>query len=360
MSITRRLIYIIIVLFLLTLSFVSAEGIDETEPQIVVEDALGRRVELLDVPSRIVMAGRAVIMLSDALYLFEDVAERVVAVGVTDQGLGDFLPVIDPEAGTKSYLGKSAGPEEILARKPDLVILKSYLRDSLGKPIEISGVPVIYLDLETPEQYNRDLRILGTVLKQEERAQELISMFDRRASRLRELTAGIEERRVALFQFGAREQSYTFSVPPAGWIQGTIVELAGGEPVWYGSAPGSGWNQVQFEQIALWNPDVIVFVSYRSSSAEALELIRSDPLWQGLEAVRNGEVYAMPADYYSWGQPDPRWILAAEWMARVLHPGLFQGSFSDSVQLFFSDFYGITEESYRKQILPRIEGDLFD
>lgn len=333
---------------------------EEGQAQIVVEDALGRRVELMDVPSRIVMAGRAVIMLSDALYLFDDVAERVVAVGVTDQGLGDFLPVVDPEADMKSDLGKSAGPEEILARKPDLVLLKSYLRDSLGKPIEISGVPVIYLDLETPEQFNRDLRILGTVLKQEARAEELISMFDRRASRLRELTAGVEKRRVALFQFSAREQSYSFSVPPKGWIQGTMVELAGGEPVWYGSALGPGWNQVQFEQIALWNPEVIVFVSYRNHSTEALELIRGDSLWQGLEAVQNGEVYAMPADYYSWGQPDPRWILGAEWMARALHPELFEGSFSDSIPLFFSQFYRIGEERYRKEILPRIEGDLFD
>jgi iron complex transport system substrate-binding protein len=358
----------IIVPIFVTLSFAlffapfvaSAEGVEEAEGQIVVEDALGRRVELLDVPSRIVMAGRAVIMLSDALYLFENVADRVVAVGLTDQGLGDFLPVIDPAAETKSDLGRSAGPEEILARKPDLVLLKSYLRDTLGKPIEISGVPVIYLDLETPEQYNRDLRILGTVLNQEERAEELIEMFDRRASRLRELTAGREKRRVALLQFSAREEGYTFSVPPKGWIQGTMVELAGGDPVWYGSALGPGWNQVQFEQIAFWNPEVIIFVSYRNPSTEALELIQSDPLWQSLDAVQNDEVYAMPADYYSWGQPDPRWILGAQWMARALHPGLYKEPFSDAIPLFFSEFYGITEERYREQILPRLEGDLFD
>ena len=336
-----------------------AEGVEETEFGIQVEDALGRTVSLTHVPSRIVIAGRAAIMLTDALYLFEGVGERLVAVGVTDQGIGDFLPVLDPDRDGKTRLGKSAGPEEILAQRPDLVILKSYMRDSLGTPIEISGVPVLYLDLETPEQYNRDLRILGTVLDQQSRAEELIGLFASREEAIREAVAGVERKSVALFQFNTKGGNYTFSVSPRGWIQETQVRLAGGEPVWLGSALSPGWNQVAFEQIARWNPAVIVFVAYRSDAPEAIERVQADPLWQQLAAVRNGALYAMPADYYSWGQPDSRWILGADWLARALHPDRFETPFSDSVMSFFKDFYMIDSERYEQEILPRLAGDLF-
>jgi iron complex transport system substrate-binding protein len=56
----------------------------------------------------------------------------------------------------------------------------------------------------------------------------------------------------------------SFRVAPEGWIQGTQVELGGGEPLWYDRALSPGWNEVQFEQIALWDPEVIVIVSYRA------------------------------------------------------------------------------------------------
>ncbi|WP_319478213.1 ABC transporter substrate-binding protein [Marispirochaeta aestuarii] len=352
-----------VILVLLGLSLWSplfGEGVQEASaPQIVVQDALGRSVELPEAPRRIVTAGKAVIMIVDALYLFPGASERVAAVGFTDQGMGDFFPVLDEKADEKARLQKNVGPEEILAQNPDLVLLKSYLRDSLGKPIETAGVPVVYLDLETPEQFERDLRIIGTLLDDQARAEELISMFNRQAADIRQQVKNRPRPKVALFSVNSGSSGYSFSVAPQGWIQTVQVRLAGGDPVWTEAAGKPGWNQVGFEQIARWDPEVMIFLSFRGSTDTVLDEIQNDPLWTGLQAVRNGRVYSMPADFYSWGQPDPRWILGTRWIARVLHPEAFDTPFEGEAAAFFRDFYGIGEARFRRDMLPRITGDLF-
>lgn len=327
---------------------------------ITVEDAEGRTVRLPEVPSRIVLTGRANIMLVDALYLFRNVSERVVAVGRTNQGIGDFFPVLDAAPEEKARLGRSAGAEEILAHDPDLVLLKSQMRDSVGRALETAGAVVLYLDLETPEQYACDIRTLGAVLDQEQRAEEIVSLFDDRTRRLREQLDGVGRPEVLVLSYARSGEAYSFRVSPDGWIQTEQVRLAGAEPVWMGAAGSPGWNRIEFEQIAAWDPEVIIFISYRTDAAEPLRRIRDNPLWAELQAVENGEIYAMPADYCSWGQPDTRWILGAEWMAAALHGERFSEPFEARVRRFFSEFYGIGEAAYEREIAPRLSGDLLD
>jgi iron complex transport system substrate-binding protein len=358
----KRLVAVFVAIFLTlsSVSLLSAEGVQEAPTEITVEDALGRTVELSGVPERIVLTGRATIMLVDALYLFPGVSERVVAVGQTDQGIGDFFPVVDDNPEAKARLGRSAGPEEVLSHNPDLVIMKTQMRNSLGSALETAGATVLYLDLETPEQYNEDIRTLGTVLNQPDRAEEIVSHFEERVEALLAATEGVTRPEALLLSYSTEEGGYSFSVAPEGWMQARQVMLAGGEPVWFGAALSPGWNRVAFEQIAAWDPEVIVFLSYRSASEAAVEAIEDDPLWRELGAVRNGWVYAMPADYYSWGQPDTRWILGAEWFAHLLHPELFNQPFELRILAFFQDFYGIRATEYYERIAPRLTGDLLD
>ena len=353
-----RLLGLAIVFFLaLTAHSASAAGQIDAPDGVTTTDALGRTVALSAPPERIVLAGRGVIMLVDALYLFPGVAARIVAVGLTDQGLGDFFPVVDANADAKVDLGRSAGAEEIAAQHPDLVVLKTYMRESAGLAIEAIGIPVLYLDLETPEQFARDLRSLGDILGNSERAEAVIAYFDEWMQRLRSRTEQLDRPGVVVLSYGTTEEGYSFSVAPKDWIQGTQVDLAGGEPLWFGASGGSGWNQVQFEQIALWNPDVIVFLSFRGRADSLLEYVRSDPLWSTLEAVHTDRVYAMPHDFYSWGQPDPRWVLGAEWLARVLHPDAVPTlDFQTIIESFFEYLYGISKTRFAAEIEPHLAG----
>ena len=56
------------------------------------------------------------------------------------------------------------------------------------------------------------------------------------------------------------------------------------------------WNDVDLEQIAIWDPDVIIVPPYGGATVET---ITESPEWQILNAVQSGHVYQMP----NWSFP---------------------------------------------------------
>ena len=62
-----------------------------------VVDARGRTVTFPSLPRRIAVAGRSVTLIADALYLFPEARERVVAIPSGSVQLSDrFLSLLDP------------------------------------------------------------------------------------------------------------------------------------------------------------------------------------------------------------------------------------------------------------------------
>ena len=325
-------------------------------------DALSREVTFQAPPSRIVLSGKGLFMIADALYLFPGAAERIAAMGETDQGAGNFIALIDPNYTGKAVLGAQAGAEQIAAYQPDAVILKSYLAESLGSSIEALGVPVVYVEFETPTQYERDLRVIGTLLQEEARAAELVELYQARRQAVEAALSGLEESekpRTLLLYTSDKDGKVAFNVPPLGWMQTLLVEMAGGKPLWRDASLGGGWTTVTLEQIAAWDADAIFIVSYFSDPSVTVSTLKSDPNWALLRAVREGQMYAFPFDLFSWDQPDPRWILGLQWLASRLHPQRFaEMDITAEARSFYRDFYGLDEDFFEQNILPTFKGDL--
>ena len=159
-----------------------------------------------------------------------------------------------------------------------------------------------------------------------------------------EKTAGLsdEERpSVLLVYYNETDGQAAVQVPPLSWMQTTMVEMAGGRPVWQDIELGKGWTKVNFEQIAVWNPDKIFVVAYKMPIEDAVDAIREDENWQALNALNTGEIYAFPGDYFSWDQPDTRWVLGLNWLATKIQPDLFGDV--DMEEMTF-DFYATLYE----------------
>ncbi len=336
-----------------------------TEPAVtasaVVVDALGRTVEFPAPPQRIVVAGKAIFMLADALYLFPEAVERLVASGPASQGSAQFLPLVDAGFAQKLILESNAGAEQIAPTNPEVVVLKSYLAESLGQPLEQLGIKVVYVDLETPEQYQRDLVTLGQLFGDPARAEAVSRFYADKVAGVTQALGDVAEAqrpRVLLVQYSEKGGAAALSVPPATWIQTQMVELAGGAPVWKEAAQGGGWATVNFEQIAAWNPEQIFVIAYQSNPSEVVAKLKADPQWQALAAVQNGKVYGFPKDFYSWDQPDTRWILGLTWLAGRLHPDRFQPDMNQELVNFYGQLYGLDEAVVKDQIVPLLQGDL--
>ncbi len=314
-------------------------------------------------PSRIVLGGKAVLMVADAAYLFPQARDRVVAVAAADQGMGVFLGALDSGFSAKPSLDRAAGVETYAALKPDLVILKSSMKKALASGLESLGIKQLYMDLETPEDYFSEIRSLGEVFGDRSRAEALVAFYKESLASVTRRVATIpaaSRPRVLVLQ--AQSQSGgSFEVPPASWMQTILVERAGGIPVWKDANPGAGWAKVGPEQILAWNPDLILVIAYREDSKKAARVLSSDARFAGLAAVKAGRVAGFPQDFYSWDQPDTRWILGLQWVAKRLHPELFTDlSMRAQAETFFSFCYGIDAARFSTLIAPRLAGDYAD
>lgn len=327
---------------------------------IEVVDALGRKVVLPAPPTRIVMNGVGLIITQDAAYMFPEAQGRIAAMGMANQGHGNFVSLLDGDYDRKAIFQIEASAEQMTSAKPDLVILKSYLAGKVGKAVEQLDIPVVYLEFETPENYARDLAILGKIFQNDKRSQELIDYYSMKTDAVKKATEGVTVKpRVLLLYYREKDGVVAFNVPPQTWIQTQLVRLAGGVPVWESANSGQGWKVVTLEQVAAWDADQIFIISYLKNSAEIAASLKTSPEWQALRAVREGNLAGFPADFYSWDQSDARWILGLSWLAARLHPASFPDfDILQEAKEFFRVLYRVDEPLFESKIRPALRGDL--
>lgn len=337
------------------------EGVQDSQglEGIQVTDALGREIVLPDLPQRIVVPGKGTWMPGHVFYMFPEASERVLAMEERKGSVSDFLPLIDPSFDMKPHLEYGAAAEQIAPLNPDAIVMKSYMAETLGEPLELLEFPVIYVDLETPEQFFHDLATIGQLLGNEERVAEIEEYYQARIDRVKQGVNGADRPRVLVLQHSSTGEEVAFEVPPTTYMQTIQVETAGGTPVWSEAAQSGGWTVVSLEQIAAWNPDIIFIIAFRGDPDALVEELKADPTWQSLQAVQNESLFAFPLDHYGWDLPDPRWILGLTWVATKIHPERFtEVDMMQEMYEFFDQMYGMDRAAVENHILPVLKGDL--
>ena len=203
---------------------VPAELYPPEEPDRVVRltDALGRAVELPGLPMNIVVVGKATSLLNNALFLFPEASERVKAYEQRIQTEHDFITDVFDPTGAKASLARDANAEQVAPLNPDLVIMKTYMRDSIGQGMEAIGIPVVYLDMETPESLYTDLRTIGAIFGNPERAEALVRLYQANTQRVADAIKDVPEYAyptTVVLQYSSKGGESSFKVPPASYLQ---------------------------------------------------------------------------------------------------------------------------------------------
>ncbi len=323
-------------------------------------DASGRTVTLDGKPEKVLVAAKAALMPALALFLFPEAQEMEISLSKTDQGLGDFFPLVWPHINPGGRLDQNASVEELITKQSDLILLKATHYESMGKKLDQVGVKNFTLSLETWDEWQAELIQLGKLLGSEERARHVLDVYEKRIAALKQRVAHLSDDQkpdVLLLQGARSDNAYSFKIAPDSWLQTWVVELVGGNPVWKGSnKAASGWSVVTFEQIAAWDPDLIVTISYNTPASIYQDAILDSPVWKELAAVRTGKVYASPSDLMNYIQPVASWILGAQWLAKTIHPELFSDLDMDAeIRSFYTDFYGITDTTLLDEFVSRFE-----
>jgi len=354
----KSIIVAVLVLLLTACSGISG-SLGSGRP-IEVTDATGHTALLDGVPERIAVVGKATIMIQDTVFMFEEAQARVIALENRNQSAISFLPLIDDGFEEKEFLEKNIGPEQIAAVRPELVIMKNFMAEQLGEPLELIEIPVIYLDLETPEVFYEDVLTLGQVFDAGKRADEIITYYQDRVIQVENLVAGADSTPgVLILQHSDLDGEIAFKVPPVSWLQTRIVEMSGGDPIWKGVEAGEGWTVINLEQIAAWDPEQIFIIDYSGNADQVVKELQNNEIWASLTAVQNGQLFAFAFDIYSWDQPDTRWILGLQWLATKIHPDLTgEIDILEEVNSFYTFLYRMDEESIARDIIPNLKGDL--
>jgi iron complex transport system substrate-binding protein len=336
------------------------EPAEPVAPPLEFVDATGRQVSLSNFPERIVVAGKATPYVLDTIYLFPDAAKKLAALEVRGFDTQAFLELVDPNVTVKNMLERDAGPEQIAPYQPDLVIVKNISLGQLGAALEEISIPVMGLNLETPAFFYEDIRALGKVFGNSERAEEIIAYYQDIEAQISEMMNGLQDSErpsVLVLQYSEDGGEISFKVPPASYLQTTMVQNAGGNPTWLDVDGGAdGWIQVGLEQIAVWNPEVIFVVNYAGDSVETAGQLLTSPTWEGLKAVENGQVYGFPADYASWDLIDPRWILGQQWLATILQPErTAEIDLQAQVVSFYQQLYRLSDTQIEEYVIPRLD-----
>jgi iron complex transport system substrate-binding protein len=339
----------------------TATSSGQQTPFTVIDD-LERATIFQSFPTRIVAAGKATSLLLDAIYMFPEAQERMIAYELRLQNKDNFMTVVEPKSEGKALFSKDAGVEQIAPLRPDLVILKTYMREKLGEPLEELGIPVVYLDLETPDTYLSDIGLLGRIFGNPERAQEIQDYYRGVTNSVTDFTQNLstnETPSVLLLQYSVSGGETSFNIPGKGYIQTMLVKMAGGNPIWESAQDTTGWLTVNLEQIAAWNPDIIFIIWYQGDAATIVEGLKTAVVWKNLAAVKNNQIYGFAGDFLSWDQSDSRWILGLNWLGAKIHPEIFQEyNLMESVSIFYHTLYALTAQQIEDLIYPALKGSI--
>jgi iron complex transport system substrate-binding protein len=114
------------------------------------------------------------------------------------------------------------------------------------------------------------------------------------------------------------------------------------------SSSGTG-NEVDLEQIMLWNPDVILF-----ATGSIYSTVGSNKDWASISAIQNKKYYEVPYGPYNWMgfPPSVQRYLGMMWMAQLLYPDTANYNMYQEVAKYFKLFYhcDISEAQYNKLV----------
>ena len=134
------------------------------------------------------------------------------------------------------------------------------------------------------------------------------------------------------------------SASGSGFYGGFWIEAAGGNNV---AKEIENFGDVNMEQIYEWDPEIIILTTFTETMPDDLYNNTIDGQdWSQVSAVKNGKVYKEPLGVYRWYVPCGDTPLMVKWMAKTLHPEIFDYDMIAEIKDYYKEFYDydVTDE----------------
>ena len=325
-----------------------------SEDKIVIEDQLGKTIELDGIPQRV-----ATTIMPFPYIFYAVVGNNDNLVGCNPSSMVAYensaLKYMYPELknADTSFVDTSfvVNVEELLKLNPDVVFQWNYMDDEIAK-MEEAGIKVVALQYGTLDDLETWIRIIGKMFQKEDRAEELITYFNENVDEVTEKISTLSEDDYSNILI----LSDNLKVTGTGFANYWVEKSGAINPA--KDLSGEALN-INMEQVYEWNPSIIYignFTELQPSDLTDNKLEGQD--WSVVDAVQNKQVYKIPIGGYRWDPPGIETPLMVKWLAKIQHPELFEDmDMYEEVSKFYKDVYNfeLTDE-----MLDEILGDTQD
>lgn len=307
----------------------------------VVTDTTGREVHL---PGEVKSIAVVPIPWASVAFAVDGSADRIAGMHPSAKKAYEksMLKVLAPEMAnaTTDFVGQdfSIHMEELGKLNPSAIIVWNYQKDEIAQ-LEKLNVPTIALKYGTLEDVQQGIRVIGQMFGKEERAEELVRFQQ-------DIMAYFETKKAALEGKATPKVLYLrdrdLKVAAGGTVNTMMIETAGGVNV--AKDVQGQWTPVTMEQVAAWDPDVIILSNFDPiQPADLFEDKLEGQNWKNIKAVREGRVYKAPIGLYRWDAPCVETPLMIKWIAQKLHPDVFNDyRLTDDLRGFYEKFFSYT------------------
>ncbi len=245
------------------------------------------------------------------------------------------LPVLGSYYNAKGDFNK----ESVAAANPQVIIDMGEKENGIEEDLESLqaqlAIPVVFIETSL-DGYDEAYRALGELLGLPERGNQLADYCAAAWAETESVMATIpeNERVNMLYLLG----DAGLNIIPANSFQSGVIDIVANNLAVVENAKGGGQGmESSLEQIALWNPELIVFGpnSVYSSVADM-------PAWKGIDAIDSGTYFEVPSEPYSWlnNPPTVNQILGLQWLPRVCYPHAYDDDLKQVVTEYYQLFYG--------------------
>ena len=308
---SRKLIFAFLTLVLLLAGCAPAavsSPVPSVNPTITLTDGLKRTVTLTGPVQRIVS-------------LAPSDTEILYAIGAGAQVVGrdetsDYPTQVSSLPTVGGYSGFNT--EAIVALHPDLVLAGGINTPELVAALEKLGLTVYYLpNPATLDEMYTNLETVATLTGHAAETAALVDSLKKRVAAVDTRLLPLDSRPTVYYEIDATDPTKPYTYGP-GSFGDLLIQRAGGTNV--GSSLAGQFAQMSLEQLVLANPSIIILGD--SNYGTTADSLKKRPGWEGLDAVKNSQIF--PFDDNLVSRPGPRLVDGLEALAKLLHPGLFK------------------------------------
>ena len=328
---------VVLLLVSLVCSFAFAKGAKETQSantgKIVFVDDLGRSVELDKNLTRIAPSGHmaTVILLTFDPGLLTGLSRRI------DYSYFDERVASLPIFGALYSTGATLNKEELLSSSPQVIVDIGEIKGSVSKMTEdldtlsaSLGIPAVFVKSNF-DDIDHTYKKLGELLGKEERGSELASYAKDSIEFAKRIIGSVKTPKTYYYSTSS-DGLQSFG---DGNLHIELFDKIGAKNSVNGSPTGN--VNVSLEEIFRANPDVIIL-----ENADAYKIVTDkNGRWSNLKAVKNGDVYLVPNNIYSWidSPPSVNRLLGVYYLADAFYPQLANVDVKAEAKKYYKLFY---------------------